>query len=225
MGNAGDPFHSLLLFFTHFSPGYVNLFSFLLLCKHTLSIPSTAFPYPRLAIGIRIVENQIAMEALFSLCILIIPLLCTFLENPNQCNSLTSVIKSRTTPRLRTKPTIMTPRPSSSIIPPLLQPYLLQSKRSNSNTLTLLTSTLSTSTNWLLLLLLHHHLSTSSSDFGVGIIFVSFLRDHEFWRNGLYRLVRSSFFPFASLFSFSNPESGSCHSKLMISHLCLACLG
>ena len=85
---------------------------------------------------------------------------------------------------------------STTRIPSLLVPYL---STPPSTSLFLLTSVLGASTNWLLLRFLLAVFSPRlinapesnevSVDSEVKIVFVSFLRDWEFWRDGSRRLV------------------------------------
>lgn len=74
----------------------------------------------------------------------------------------------------------------SSRIPPLLESYLsLPSEAS----LTLLTSILGASSNWLVLRYLYSHLRGPEGNEDVGVVFVSFMRDGAFWREGCGKLV------------------------------------
>lgn len=95
----------------------------------------------------------------------------------------------------------------STRIPHLLEPYLPLPASS----LTLLTSVLGATTNWLLLRYLAQHLARQARSSGddedgdedvvsgkrrggdKAVVFVSFMRDYAFWKEGAARLVR---FPF-----------------------------
>jgi len=101
----------------------------------------------------------------------------------------------------------------STRIPHLLEPYLPLPASS----LTLLTSVLGATTNWLLLRYLAQHLARPArgsddedhDEDEVGgkrrggdkaIVFVSFMRDYAFWKEGAARLVR---FPFKRVVIYS----------------------
>jgi elongator complex protein 6 len=74
-----------------------------------------------------------------------------------------------------------------SKIPPLLFPYLSLPPESS---LILLTNILGASTNWLVLRYLYSFLIPSVSDNEkTNVVFVSFMRDLAFWREGGKRLV------------------------------------
>lgn len=82
---------------------------------------------------------------------------------------------------------------SGRALPPLLQPYLALPVESS---LILLTSVLGASTNWLVLRYLAAYLTErrledteGDGNGAVKVVFVSFLRDWEFWREGGKRLV------------------------------------
>lgn len=77
----------------------------------------------------------------------------------------------------------------SSRIPPLLEPALSVAAHPSSS-LSLVTSVLGASANWLLLRYLYDVLVRRSALTG-GVVFVSFLRDRLFWRDGAARLVRT----------------------------------
>lgn len=72
---------------------------------------------------------------------------------------------------------------SSSRVPPLLQPYV---KLPCDDSLLLLTSTLGASANWLLVRFLYDALSNNTQDSGAdevhNVVFVSWVRDYEFWK-------------------------------------------
>ncbi|TVY40437.1 hypothetical protein LOCC1_G004233 [Lachnellula occidentalis] len=72
----------------------------------------------------------------------------------------------------------------ASKIPPLLEPYLALPPEAS---LILLTSVLGASTNWLVLRLLHSALA-SPGDEDTKVVFVSFMRDLAFWKDGAKRL-------------------------------------
>ncbi|TVY71220.1 hypothetical protein LSUE1_G007580 [Lachnellula suecica] len=72
----------------------------------------------------------------------------------------------------------------SSKIPPLLEPYLALPPEAS---LVLLTSVLGASTNWLVLRFLHSALA-SPEDEDTKVVFVSFMRDLAFWKEGSKRL-------------------------------------
>jgi elongator complex protein 6 len=74
-----------------------------------------------------------------------------------------------------------------SKIPPLLFPYLSLPPESS---LILLTNILGASTNWLVLRYLYSFLIPSvSNNEKTNVVFVSFMRDLAFWREGGKRLV------------------------------------
>jgi len=73
----------------------------------------------------------------------------------------------------------------ASKIPPLLEPYLALPQEAS---LILLTSVLGASTNWLALRFLYSALA-NPEDEDVKVVFVSFMRDLAFWKDGCKRLV------------------------------------
>ncbi|TVY30346.1 Elongator complex protein [Lachnellula hyalina] len=72
----------------------------------------------------------------------------------------------------------------ASKVPPLLEPYLALPPEAS---LILLTSVLGASTNWLVLRFLHSALA-SPGDEDTKVVFVSFMRDLAFWKEGAKRL-------------------------------------
>lgn len=83
----------------------------------------------------------------------------------------------------------------STRLPPLLEPYLSLPPEAS---LLLLTNVLGATSNWLLLRFLYstlHHTAkeeaenTSSGNGETKVVFVSFMRDLAFWREGGRRLV------------------------------------
>jgi len=94
----------------------------------------------------------------------------------------------------------------SNKIPPLLEQYLGLPEEAS---LTILTNTLGASSNWLVLRYLYSILQSGrgadagvgEKEAGAGVVFVSFMRDLAFWREGASRLVRV-LFEFLALLSF-----------------------
>ncbi|TVY93454.1 hypothetical protein LAWI1_G000781 [Lachnellula willkommii] len=72
----------------------------------------------------------------------------------------------------------------ASKVPPLLEPYLALPPEAS---LILLTSVLGANTNWLVLRFLHSALA-SPGDEDTKVVFVSFVRDFAFWKEGAKRL-------------------------------------
>lgn len=94
----------------------------------------------------------------------------------------------------------------ASKIPPLLEPYLALPQEAS---LILLTSVLGASTNWLALRFLHSALA-SPEDEDVKVVFVSFMRDLAFWKDGSKRLVIGCHFLWTSFWhSFASSKTSS----------------
>jgi len=82
----------------------------------------------------------------------------------------------------------------SNRIPPLLEPYLTLPPDAS---LILLTNVLGATSNWLILRFLYSTLNAKQEKHDgiedVKVVFVSFLRDLSFWKEGGKRLVSSRF--------------------------------
>jgi elongator complex protein 6 len=96
----------------------------------------------------------------------------------------------------------------SNKIPPLLEQHLALPREAS---LTILANTLGASSNWLVLRYLYsillqpgrgEHAGVGETDAGPGVVFLSFMRDLAFWREGASRMVRILFFFFFFFFIF-----------------------
>lgn len=96
----------------------------------------------------------------------------------------------------------------SNKIPPLLEQHLALPREAS---LTILANTLGASSNWLVLRYLHSILlqpgrgadaGVGETEAGPGVVFLSFMRDLAFWREGASRLVCKFLLFVFFLFSF-----------------------